>query len=302
MRGDKLVSVVIPTFNRFDKLRRLLDSIHDSEVGDYRLEVIVVDDASTDRDYEDLHRLYGWVNVIRNDKERHLAGTRNRGIAASHGEYVFLVDDDNVLDGRCIRVLADAMQVSGTIGMAVPYMHYLSRRDTVWCGGASVSRRLFTPFIDGNVSTGRSIRHRCDAAPNAFMLSRDAIDAVGLFDEANFPIHHLEADYAIRLRLAGFMATAIPEAITYHDIRYEGHFDLDIRHDKRPYNIMYGETMLRRKWERSRFWRFAAPLMILQAMGYIIVRSTKVEPKDKAHYWMMAWRGYRAGSKVRLVK
>lgn len=186
------------------------------------------------------------------------------------------------------------------LGMAVPYMCYLSKPKILWCAGARISRRLFTPFVLGNVPLATAPPlSMCDTAPNAFMLSKEVIKKVGLFDTKNFPMHHLEADYGIRLRLAGFPAMATRKAITYHDIGYEGHFDLDMRHKRRPYNIMVGEVMLRRKWEKG-IWRYAMPFIILGGICFAILKNSHMPFNAKPAFMKAALKGYMDGWKRQL--
>ena len=305
MRKNKIISIVIPTYNRVDRLERLLDSIAQSEREDYLFEVLVIDDASPDNTAAKIAGKYPHINIIRNETERNLAGARNVGFRAAQGDYIFTVDDDNVLDKRCIVELAGfaARAEKGKIGMIVPFMCYLHDKERIWSAGARISPRLFTPLIFGNtLLKDATDTCECQTAPNAFMLTREALGEVGLFDEKNFPIHHSEADYGIRLREAGFSCMAIKKAITYHDIGLELPFDLQLRHIKRPYNIMVGEVTLRKKWERSLFWRIAIPLMILGGMLWVVVKNTHLERSQKMPYMWASVRGYLAGQRQRLQK
>lgn len=94
---DELVSVIIPTRNR----RRLLELAVASVLGQAwaRLEVIVVDDASTDDTATFLSDLAGRdhrVRGIRLDAAGGGAAARNAGILAARGAYVAFLDDDDV--------------------------------------------------------------------------------------------------------------------------------------------------------------------------------------------------------------
>lgn len=216
MINKPLVSVVIPTYNRREKLRRLLDSVLRS---DYRnIEIIVVDDASTDGTDKEVGNLKG-VRFVRNCKERLLAGSRNIGILNSDGDLIFLVDDDNVIAEDAISELVNVMQRDATVGVAGPVMYYLNDPSRVWC--VQVKR---------NYITSRTVfpqRDRChvrldqiaesDDFPNAFMLRKSVVDKVGLFDEVNFPIHYDEADFCNRVRRVGFRVALAPDARVWHD-------------------------------------------------------------------------------------
>ncbi|MEM0201851.1 MAG: glycosyltransferase family 2 protein [Candidatus Micrarchaeaceae archaeon] len=297
---EDLISIVIPTYNRPGSLCRLLDSIKVQKVAQ-KMEVLVID-GSPLCPTKSLHKKYSWVKFIAEGREQSLSDMRNTGIAKSKGSKVFLVDDDNKLDTNCVQALAQALDQSQNIGMAVPYMYYLSKPNVLWSNGSMITKHLLTPFaLTNKVDIGEFEVMRVDAAPNAFMFSQQAIQKVGYFDTANFPIHHNEADYGLRLRKAGFMCIAVPKAKTWHDIEYEKRFSLDIRNDKRPYNIMFGEVMLRKKWQKG-FWQHAEPFIILGAMLFITLRSPYVPLKAKLHYMGKAIKGYRDARKIGLVK
>lgn len=98
MSDNPLVTVVIPTYNRPDHLRRALASVLDQK--GVIQEVIVVDDAS-DLDMSDELEKYPQVTYLRNAKNMGGGYARNRGLQAAKGTYInFLDDDDEFLDGK----------------------------------------------------------------------------------------------------------------------------------------------------------------------------------------------------------
>jgi GT2 family glycosyltransferase len=92
-------SVVIPTHNRAWLVIRAIDSALASE-GSVALEVIVVDDASTDATPQVLHERYvdeHRVSVLRSSVNEGPSGARNRGFAEASGTYVLFLDSDDTL-------------------------------------------------------------------------------------------------------------------------------------------------------------------------------------------------------------
>ena len=84
-------SVIITTHNRPQLLPRAVES---ARAAGTDIEIVVVDDASTDETAEVCKHLAG-INYIRIDHNQKVAGARNVGVVASHGEYLSFLDDDD---------------------------------------------------------------------------------------------------------------------------------------------------------------------------------------------------------------
>ncbi len=105
------VSVVITTYNRSRLLGRAIQSTFDQAWPE--LEVLVVDDASTDDTPELVRRLYPQVRYLRQDSNRGVGAARNRALReASQPWVVFLDDDDTLLHGALARIAARIMDFS----------------------------------------------------------------------------------------------------------------------------------------------------------------------------------------------
>src|SRR5579863_2411026 len=92
--APKTVSVIIPVFNGADTIAAAIDSALAQEFGGV-LEVIVVNDGSTDATSSVLDAYRGHVTVLDRDN-RGPAAARNAGVRASHGEYVAFLDADDI--------------------------------------------------------------------------------------------------------------------------------------------------------------------------------------------------------------
>jgi glycosyltransferase involved in cell wall biosynthesis len=108
MTADMRFSVVIPTHNRKDTLRRCLATATGQVYPDY--EVIVVDDGSTDGTGDMVQREFPQVRYIRQDPNRGPAVARNRGIEVADGEIIAFTDDDCLLPLDFLSRLAEGYQ------------------------------------------------------------------------------------------------------------------------------------------------------------------------------------------------
>ncbi len=110
---DALISVIIPVYNTEQYLERCLDSVLNNT---YRnLEVICIDDGSTDRSLEVLRRYEASdPRVIVISKENGgVSSARNAGLDRMTGEYVTFIDSDDFVHPQYVEILLSAQQISG---------------------------------------------------------------------------------------------------------------------------------------------------------------------------------------------
>ncbi|MEZ5710103.1 MAG: glycosyltransferase family A protein [Blastomonas sp.] len=132
-----LVSVVIPTFNRSAMLAELLDALL---AQCWRpLEIIIVDDGSQDDTMAMLHRRpplpEGVTMRVLQQANAGPASARNAGLRFARGEYLFLIDSDDLIQPGAISTLAGALR-----GSKAPYA--LAPIRSVDASGAAVVARL----------------------------------------------------------------------------------------------------------------------------------------------------------------
>lgn len=91
---NRLVSVVVPTYNREETISRCIKSVFEQT---YRnIEIIVVDDGSTDRTKKEINKFDSdRLNYIRHKDNKGANAARNTGIDASNGDYIAFLDSDD---------------------------------------------------------------------------------------------------------------------------------------------------------------------------------------------------------------
>ena len=100
------VSVIVPSFNRAEKLVETIESIESNNSPKLNMEIVVVDDCSTDRTPQvirDLEKKYSNIKGITNKKNSGPAVSRNRGISISKGDLIFFTDDDCIVPNDWIN-------------------------------------------------------------------------------------------------------------------------------------------------------------------------------------------------------
>jgi len=108
-RAKPLVSVVIPTCNRAGLLKRAVNSVVGQTYA--RLEIIVVDDASTDNTREIVRGFKDdRIRYLRHDENRGGSAARNTGVDAATGQYIAFLDDDDEWVPQMMQKQLDALQ------------------------------------------------------------------------------------------------------------------------------------------------------------------------------------------------
>jgi GT2 family glycosyltransferase len=212
-----LVSVIIPTFNRKNDLLSCLNSIKDSTYTN--LEIIVVDNASTDGTYDAVKETFPNVKLIRNEKNLGVTGGRNRGAIESKGDYLLFLDHDMVIDRQMIEELLKVLESDTSIGVAGPVIYYYDEPSKVWAAGTSIDiltgKVRFNTFDSSEVNINEPFD--VQVLPAAFMVKRDVLHKVGLFDDVFFAVYE-DTDFCFRIKEAGFRVVCVPKAKAWHKV------------------------------------------------------------------------------------
>lgn len=117
MQEKNLISIIIPAYNADKTIERCLDSILAQE---YRnVQIIVVDDGSTDRTREILQRRYIKYNSIKyiDKKNGGVSSARNAGILNASGEYIVFVDSDDYMHPNMCSELVQLMDAGADLAI-----------------------------------------------------------------------------------------------------------------------------------------------------------------------------------------
>jgi glycosyltransferase involved in cell wall biosynthesis len=183
------VSVVVCTFNGSRTLRATLEGIQCLEYPE--LEVIVVDDGSTDATAE-LAESYPGLRCIRQENAG-AAVARNTAIAAASGELVANLDSDDILPPRRLSVQASYLVAHPEVGCVFGRQEWLN--PPPWLGRDQVYGDL-------------------DGIPlSSAMFRRKVLLDLGGYDQAFAPSE--DTDLVIRMREAGIPYHVLPEVVLY---------------------------------------------------------------------------------------
>jgi len=189
MSARPLISVIIPTHNRAALLARALDSVF-SQYGlgeQFDLEVIVVDDGSTDATATVVGE-YAQVRCLRFSTNQGVAAARNAGIEAGRGAFICFLDDDDVwLPGR-LKLQLPAFRRHPDAGAVYSQVFDAHDGKPYPASSRAVSGRIFDALLSGNLIGG----------VDAVLIRHEALTKTGYFDESLPPCE----DWDLWLRLS----------------------------------------------------------------------------------------------------
>ncbi len=217
------LSVIIVSMNNKGYLISCLESLYTARV-EAVLEVIVVDNGSTDGTQHFVNEKFPEVRVIHNDRNLGLSRATNQGIAASRGRHVLLLNDDTIVNGPSLDAMVrfldshpDAAAVGGRL---------LNPDGSLQAGYSrfpSLGEELLIATRLGSVLWGEYPLLEAKGKPRAvdwlgsacLMLRRESLDKVGVLDEEYF-IYGDETDLQYRLHRAGWNVYYLPSSWTIH--------------------------------------------------------------------------------------
>jgi len=200
-------SVIIPVFNRYQHVKRAIDSVLEQTFTDF--ELIVVDDGSTDETPAIEKEYRGLITYIRQDNAG-VSAARNAGLSVSRSPHIAFIDsDDSWLPTKLERHAAYIREHPlVTIHQTNESWIRKSRR---------VNPRLRHLKKEGYIFTDSL--PLCLISPSAVVMARRLFDQYGFFDE-NLPVCE---DYDLWLKVTlGEWVGLIPDELV---IKYGGHQD-----------------------------------------------------------------------------
>jgi hypothetical protein len=140
---------------------------------------------------------------------------------AMQADYVFIVNNDTVLDSYVVRHLVSAAQSRREGGLFSPLICYADEPNKIWWGGGEFNKWLKPRYrLQGehrNVLRDRGLTETGWASGCATFMSVETFTKYGGFDEGFF-IWCDEWDLSLRIKQAGLKLFLVPQAILYHRV------------------------------------------------------------------------------------
>lgn len=224
MKKIPLVAVVILTCNQKEYTLTCLDSLARCDYGN--LEIIVVDNNSTDTTSAAIRSTHSNVHLVESPINAGVAGGRNLGWRFAEEaipyDYLLILDNDTVVDSNFLRPMVDFLAGDARIGVVSPKIYLMDEKNILDQAGGSIVN-----FFTGSTAKrghGEDDRGQYDSTQTqkclpsgACSLSRrTVISECNGFDEIFNPYGFEDLDYSLRVKKAGYLLGYVPQSIIYH--------------------------------------------------------------------------------------
>ncbi len=271
------LSVIIVNWNAARYLPAALESLFAAQ-GDLDMEVLLVDNASSDASVSLVREHFPQVQIEVNDKNAGFAAANNQGLAWARGRYILLLNPDTEMPETTLHMLITYLKAHPQAGAVGPRMQ--ARGGKIQGGAAGYDPSPATIF---NFSTFlyRLLPRRCKGlwlprsmykqtepievdwvSGACMMVRRQAYETVGPLDERYF-MYSEDVEWCRRIRGAGYNVVCIPQAWIKHHI---GGSSRQLGPEFYAHNIDSLDLDL-----RSRYNAWAVSLMhLISAFGFLL--------------------------------
>jgi GT2 family glycosyltransferase len=212
------IAVVIVAWNNYLDTQECIDSIFDQQI--VKTKIFLVDNGSDIEPLVNLSIKYPDINYIRSDTNLGFAGGYNLGLQkALMGDYHFflIINNDTKADQFMIYELVEAFK-DEKVGLAAPIIYYYDAPNRVWSSGGNINKLFLMPLESHSQRKKiTSPTERTFISGCCYLLKRDLLEQVGLFDERFF-LYFEDLDLCMRINKSQWRMIVIPTAKLWHKV------------------------------------------------------------------------------------
>ena len=218
MNNTSLISAIVVNLNGRLLLAECLDSLINQDYLRDRVEIILVDNGSTDDSGAFVREAYPSVRVIETGKNLGFAGGNNLAAGIASGKYLAFLNNDARADLHWLSALVEAVQGQPDVACAAAKMLSEDGKKIDFVGPVmNLYGRAFQideglPATPGLYDQPRELLAPCGGA---MLIRRDVFLRLGGFDE-DYIAYYEDVDLGWRLWLCGYRVLFVPKAVVYH--------------------------------------------------------------------------------------
>lgn len=262
------LAVVIVTWNGWELTRRALASLFaDAAAAGATLEVIVVDNGSTDGTVERLRDEFPAVACLPLGENLGFAAANNRALAHVTAPLVFLLNNDTVVEPGTVAALLAAARGAPGYAIFATQMVQLHAPDRVDNRGIYLDATAHCRQLDTGapVEPGPDASEIFGASGGACVVRTEVLRRIGLFDES-LGSYWEDGDFACRARASGYRCLYVPGARILH----EGSATGNRLPDRKLYLIQRNMAIVCQRWLPFRPLRGWAWLSLAREAYYVL--------------------------------
>jgi GT2 family glycosyltransferase len=218
---DPSVAIILVNWNGFDFTQACLNSLRKVDFPDFK--VILVDNASQNKEGQDLKKSFPEIELIENAENLGFSGGNNVGIRCAMEQgftHILLLNNDTTVEPDFLGEMILKFQQNPSLGVVQSLILFLNDPKKIWSAGGK-----WVPSIGLAISRGdreplagyRFKKTALDWATGCCMLiSREAILKTGLLNEQYFAYFE-DVEWSLRFKKAGFDIVLAEKAIIYHE-------------------------------------------------------------------------------------
>ena len=219
MSKNPLVSVIVLNYNAGELLLNCIESIKKSAYKN--LEIIVVDNISTDKSQEVCKEKYPDIKLIQNNENFGYCEGNNIGIRAAKGDYIIILNPDTIVESNWIEELISAYNKFGE-GLYQP-KHLSLNEKTVYMSAGNMLNIFGFGYAREKGKKDQNQLNKIEeinyASGTCLFTSSNVLKKVGLFDPFIF-LYHDDLDLGWRASQLGIKSYYVPTSIIYHAESY----------------------------------------------------------------------------------
>lgn len=217
--AQPLILSVILNSNRRDDTLACLESLAQNTYENHR--ALVLDNQSTDGSTAAIRARFPETQIVSLAENCGYAGNNNIGIrlaVAQNADWIFVLNEDTVLDPHCLRELIRVGESDPRIGMVGPLVYHANEPEVIQSaggilrGGWESDHRGKNQRDEGQFSAPHNVPWLTGCS---ILVRRAVIEQIGMLDERMF-IYYEETEWCLRAGKAGWRLVNVPQAKLWH--------------------------------------------------------------------------------------
>jgi len=213
-----LITISIVNLNGQKYLKDCLESINNLNYPQEKIEIIVVDNGSTDDSVKFIRKRFSGINIIQNSKNNGFAKANNQAAKVAKGEYIAFLNNDTKVDSKwLIELLRPVYGDKETVVSGSKVLSMDGKKLDFVGGMINFEGKGFQ--IDFGLPIEKDLHKQYKYLPfangGAMLIRRDIFLDVGGFDE-DFFAYYEDVDLGWRLWVLGYKVIFAPDSIVYH--------------------------------------------------------------------------------------